>query len=122
MNFHHTHQLSLKQTIFYGRHAIRKHFTSSDAAVLQSIAKTDQYILDGGSLLHRLKWKERSTYSSIANSYASFTSNLYGKATIVFDGYSGGPIAKDNTHQHQKPKLRIRLTYIKCNKICWEKG
>ena len=35
--------------------AIRNHVTSSDAAVLQSIPKTDHYVLDGGSLLHRLK-------------------------------------------------------------------
>ena len=67
--------------------AIRKY---ADDAVLQSIPKTDEYVLDGGSLLHRLKWKEGSTYSSVADTYASFTYNLYGKAAVVFDGYSGG--------------------------------
>jgi hypothetical protein len=63
--------------------------------------KTEHYVLDGGSLLHRLKWTEGNTYSSIAEAYASFTTELYGKATVVFDGY-GGPSTKDNTHQRRK--------------------
>jgi len=81
--------------------AIRNHAASVDDAVLQSIPKTDHYVLDGGSLLHRLKWTEGSTYSSIADDYASFTVELYGKATVVFDGYEG-PSTKDNTHQRRK--------------------
>ena len=51
--------------------------------------------------MHRLKWTEGSTYSSIADAYAKFTLDLYGHATVVFDGYSGGPGIKDNTHQRR---------------------
>src|SRR6218665_3048285 len=86
--------------------AIQNHVKSSDAAVLQSIPKTDHYVLDGGSLLHRLKWREGSKYSSIADSYASFTSNLYGKANVVFDGYTTGrPNTKDNTHVRRRSNV-----------------
>lgn len=33
--------------------------------------------------------------------YVDFTIRHYGKATVVFDGYSGGPSIKDNTHQRR---------------------
>jgi hypothetical protein len=82
--------------------AIRNYVTpTSDDAVLETIPVTDHYVLDGGSLLHRLKWTEGSTYSSIANAYAKFTLDLYGHATVVFGGYSGGPGIKDITHQRR---------------------
>lgn len=72
-----------------------------DGAILQSIPKTEHYVLDGGSLLHRLKWTEGSTYISIAEAYASFTAERYGEATVVLDGYEG-PNTKENTHDRRK--------------------
>jgi len=85
--------------------AIRNHVTSlSDDAILQSVRETDHYVLDGGSLLHRLHWTEGCTYTSISTDYASFTLDRYGNATIVFDGYGGGPSIKDNTHQRRSLK------------------
>ena len=80
--------------------AIRKHATSVDGAILQYIPKTEHYVLDGGSLLHRLKWTEGSTHWAIAENYASFTSERYGEATVVFDGYEA-PNTKDNTHERR---------------------
>ncbi|KAK6176032.1 hypothetical protein SNE40_014396 [Patella caerulea] len=81
--------------------AIRNYASSVDDAIAQYIPNTEHYVLDGGSILHRLKWTEGSTYSSIADAYASFTTKLYGKPTMVFDGY-GGPSTKDTTHQRRK--------------------
>ena len=60
--------------------------------------KTDNYVLDGVSLLHRATWKTGDSYGTIAESYADITVCRYGLATVVFDGYSG-PSIKDNTHQ-----------------------
>ena len=57
-------------------------------------------VLDG-SLLHRIKWTEGSTYSSVAETCASFTAERYGDATVVFDGYKG-PNTKDSTHERWK--------------------
>lgn len=82
--------------------AIRDYAASTENAVLQTIPHTDHHVLDGCSLLQRLKWTERNTYSSIADRYASFVINHYGNATVVFDGYCGGPSTKDNTHQRRK--------------------
>ena len=68
--------------------------------VKESAPKTDHYVLDGGSLLHRVPWKAGDSYRSIAQSYADFTIRQYGLATMVFDGY-GCPSIKDNTHQRR---------------------
>lgn len=38
---------------------------------------------------------------TIARSYADITINHYGKATVVFEGYSEGHSIKDNTHQRR---------------------
>ena len=80
-------------------HAICDH--ASDA-ILDTVPETDHYVLDGGSLLHRIPWKHGQSYGKIAQSYADFTIQHYGSATtIVFDGYGDGPSIKDNTHQRR---------------------
>ena len=56
------------------------------------------YVLDGGSLLHCIKWKKKSTYQEIADSYPAFVTKTYGQATFIFDGHPSGPSTKDNTH------------------------
>jgi len=83
-------------------HALKAHVTAiSDEAVLETTPEVEHNVLDGGSLLRRLKWSVGRTYTSIANDYAAFTVKHYGKATVVFDGYSGEPSTKDNTHQRR---------------------
>lgn len=83
---------------------------SSDDVVLKDVPEVEHYVLDGGSLLHRLRWSEGKTYCSIADNYASFTVKHYSKAMIVFDSYIGGPNTKDITHQ----RWRKNRT---CNKV-----
>ena len=84
--------------------ALRGHLTthSAGAGLLDSKVEVEHYVLDGGSLLHRLKWTEGRTYDSIAEMYASFAVNQYGNATVIFDGYSEGPTTKDNTHKRRR--------------------
>ena len=72
---------------------------NSNKTVLDSIPPTEHYVLDGGSLVHRLAWKKGDSYGAIAQSYGDFTIRLYGKETVVFDGYREGPSIKDNMHQ-----------------------
>ncbi|KAH3695932.1 hypothetical protein DPMN_083391 [Dreissena polymorpha] len=69
---------------------------------MNCIPETECYVLDGGSLLHRLPWKKGDTYNAIAESYAYFTVRHYGQATVSFDGYEDGPSIKDNTHQDEE--------------------
>ena len=103
--------------------AIRSHTTCiSDDAVVQSVPETEHYILDGGSLIYRPKWTDWSTYSEIADTYASFTSNNYGKVTIVFYGYDRGANIKDNTHQRRnRSQLTNRVDVTKTTKFVGKK-
>ena len=53
-----------------------------------------------------------STYSSIADDYASFTVRHYGRANVVFDGYEVGPSIKDCTHQQRSQKRNANKVNI----------
>lgn len=57
--------------------------TSQDPGTfnLDAIPKTARYEFDGGSLLHKLKWRRGDTYGKIAKAYADFTIKDYGAAT-----------------------------------------
>ena len=84
-------------------HAIMGYSTnvSSNAILENTKPKTEHYVLDGGSLLHRLPWKTGDSYGDIAKKYGEFTIRHYGLATVVFDSYAEGPSIKDNTHQRR---------------------
>ena len=53
----------------HSRDALKKYLKihSDGAGLLEYVPEVEHYVLDGGSLLHRLKWAEGSTYSSIAD-------------------------------------------------------
>ena len=101
--------------------AIRDYAASTENAVLQTIPHTDHHALDGDSLLHRLKWTEGNTYNSVADRYASFVISHYGNATVVFDGYCGGPSTKDNTHQRRKSYVRNKVDISDATKFSGKK-
>jgi len=82
-------------------HAIADHVSKTSNEVLAELIPTEQYVLDGGSLLHRVPWNKGESYGAIAKQYAEFTIRQYGLATVVFDGYGQGPSIKDNTHQRR---------------------
>ena len=67
------------------------------------------YVLDGGSLLHRVPWDAGKTWAAICNSYTRYVHNKYGCAYIVFDGYNSGPTTKDATHG-RRANVRIAPT------------
>ena len=73
--------------------------------------KTQHYVLDGGSLLQRLSWKKGETYGSIAQSYAEFTIRRNPSATVVLDGYLGGPTIKENTHQRRGKNVHPVISF-----------
>ena len=69
--------------------------TKANSATLPEGA---QFVLDGGSLLHRIIWNRGSTFESILNAYTNYVNCKYGKPVVVFDGYQGSTI-KDMTHK-----------------------
>ncbi len=56
------------------------------------------HVLDGGALLHKVKWKKHSTYKEITKHYVNYVRTKYGSCCIVFDGYDQGPSIKDHEH------------------------
>ncbi|CAG2207340.1 unnamed protein product [Mytilus edulis] len=56
------------------------------------------FVLDGGSLIHRLPWTKGATVDTICMTYVNYVNNHYTDATVVFDGYPSVPTTKDVTH------------------------
>ena len=82
---------------------------------------TSHYVIDGGSLLHSLKCVEGYTYICIAESYTSFTVRNYGQATVVFDGYTGKPTTKDDTHERRRTKVANNVEITSTTKFSGKK-
>lgn len=69
------------------------------------------FVLDGGSLLHRVPWPKGDTYIAIAKSYAHFVTKKYGKASVIFDGYNEEkPSTKDMVHLRRSSRSKCSPT------------
>ena len=70
------------------------------------------HIIDGGSLLHHFVWPRGTTYGELAKMYSDYVSRKYGRALVVFDGYSNGPSTKDMTHLRRRgnPTVDVNFT------------
>ena len=64
-----------------------------------------KYVIDGGSLIHKVKWPKKVTYKDIVQRYVSYVCAKYGESCIVFDDYGQDSSIKDHEHQ-----LRIGKT------------
>ncbi|WAR07373.1 LOW QUALITY PROTEIN: hypothetical protein MAR_017331, partial [Mya arenaria] len=63
-----------------------------------NIDKRKHFVIDGGSLLHRIPWANTMTFGSIFDLYLNYITQRFSEATVVFDGYLEGPSIKDTTH------------------------
>ena len=81
-----------------------------------------QYVLDGGALIHRIPWPRGSpTYREICNAYVNYATQKYGKAIIVFDGYTGTS-TKDMTQQRRAGgKVGATVTFSDDMKVTMKK-
>ena len=83
-------------------HAVTDHANQTQTStVFDEIPNTDMYVLDGGSLLHRLPWNRGDSYKKIVRTYADLVRKYGNTATIVIDGYQNGATIKDNVHSHR---------------------
>ena len=58
-------------------------------------------VIDGGWLVHQLKWKRDTSFNDVSEQYEKFISSSYGRlCTVVFDGYSTSS-TKDHEHQRR---------------------
>ena len=67
------------------------------------------YVVDGGCLLHKVRWKTGEKFGSIMQRYVSYVNGRFGKsAWVVFDGYDCKPDTKD----HERKRLCAKATKL----------
>ena len=60
-----------------------------------------QYILAGGSLVHRIPWQWGTTNNDTCRMYTNYVTRRYGHAIIVFDGYQEELSTKHGVHERR---------------------
>jgi len=79
---------------------------SQDVVVFDLQNWKTRVVVDGGALLHRVRWQKVSTYSLTADHHVRYVINKYGRnAVVVFDGYCSGPSTKDHEHVHRSARV-----------------
>ena len=72
------------------------------------------HILDGGALLHKVRWPTSFTFEDVCKLYVDQITSKHGISTIVFDGYSDTPSTKD--HEHVRRSINKRgCVDVPCN-------
>ena len=101
------HELTATPTAYFSGFSLRKADKSLLAKELTASVSTNHtvvqqtYVVDGGWLLHKVKWRVGGSYADTAKQYLSYVGNKFGRdATIVFDGYRNGPTVKG--HEQDK--------------------
>lgn len=74
------------------------------------VSSGSKTIIDGGALLHRLKWIPGQTFQELFQHYASYLKTKYGQCHVAFDGYESGPSTKDHEHLRRSAKIAPNIT------------
>ena len=69
-------QAALRKVIMPKKNVIKK----------EDITKCGTYVIDGGALLHRVRWSKDMKFNAIAETYVKYVTRHYDDS-IVFDGY-----------------------------------
>ena len=82
----------------------------------QNVFQIGKYVLDGGALLHKVKWVKGESYKQTFHRYCDHVINKYGISTVVFDGYDI-PSIKDHEHQRRTSvgKTSANIQVVKSN-------
>ena len=57
------------------------------ATQLNMNINSKMHVVDGGLILHQVKWYSGETIKAIAHTYIRYVDNKFKDATVVFDGY-----------------------------------
>ena len=69
-------------------------------------------VIDGGWLLHKVKWQSGGVYQDILGQYGRYILLHFGSnATIVYDGYESGPSTKDYEHMQRSAKCAPHIVF-----------
>ena len=111
MSSYFDYELTAFQTSLFKDNFMRKSIKAQLAKSLTSSVDSSEdrrqvmHVLDGGALLHRVKWGNKMTYQEVSKQYASYVRGKYGESCIVFDGYEQGPSLKDHEHLRRIKKV-----------------
>ena len=84
--------------------------TRLTSGVITVITEIDtSYVLDGGALLHRVRWLAGNTCKEVTMQYMSYARHRYGTCSFVFDGYSSRPSLKDHKHKRRAGKALAEM-------------
>ena len=68
--------------------ALRNFFLPSHLSFSSNtIERIDASFVDGGALLHRVRWDKGHTFQDIADTYVKYNKRHYLNPTIIFDSY-----------------------------------
>jgi len=77
----------------------------ANAKACASSNKTSAFVIDGGWLVHKVKWQSCCTYAELAELYVNYVGRHFGhRVTVVFDGYGNEPTIKDHEHTRRSVK------------------
>ncbi|GBM40927.1 hypothetical protein AVEN_161573-1 [Araneus ventricosus] len=66
------------------------------------------FVLDGGSLIHRVVWPTQETFGDVYTTYTSYIKRHYGyEVTVVFDGYTESSV---DTKVIERQRRRMKRT------------
>lgn len=113
------YELTTVPTALFNEHGLRK---TNKSTLTKELRKTlgsseefvlpQTYVVDGGSLPHRIVWQQTDTYGDVLKHYVNYVKRHYGdNCTVVFDGYVNGPSVKDHEQLSMlgEPNSHVRI-------------
>lgn len=67
------------------------------------------HVVDGGWLLHQVKWTNGANIKTIVDTYAKYVRAKFKHSTVVFDGYREEPSTKDHEHMRRIYGKKVSL-------------
>lgn len=65
------------------------------------------HVVDGGWLLHQVKWTSGATIKTIVDTYVRYVRAKFKDSTVVFDGYGEEPSMKDHEHMRRMAGKKV---------------
>ena len=88
--------------------ALRNHLITAQC----EMKETSKQVLDGGTLMHKVRWEKDVTFPELCKQYVNFVRSKFGQCAVVFDGYEAGPSTKDHEHGCRSVKNRGAVEFI----------
>ena len=64
-------------------------------------------MVDGGWLLHQVKWFSGASVKTIVDTYVRYVQAKFKDSNVVFDGYGEEPSRKDHEHMRRMSRKKV---------------